>query len=123
VRGGAQPKYVIYSGTDLEGPAYRVVSQCPPTPDDFISYLLAGRNFPDNIFFRATGVSMFTKWEEAEKHARSGYLGTCVAELDLADRRIYVALTNARTGHIVVWGPTRLLVERVVNCVDRGAEA
>jgi hypothetical protein len=121
VKAGARPAYSVYSGVDLAAPAYRVCESCPPTSDDFLSYLLAGRtNFSDRLFFRATGVSMFVKQKEAMKLARGGSMGTCVATLDLSDDRLYFALTNEKTGHIDVWGRSRLLLSHVVDCVDTG---
>jgi hypothetical protein len=120
IKEGTRPAYLIYRGVDLDAYAYRVVSRCPPTPDDFVSYVAARRNFPFGMFFRATAVSMFVNLEEAKKLARGGRLGRAIAELDLGDNRIHVALTNARTGHISVWAPSRVLVERVVNCAEEG---
>jgi hypothetical protein len=121
LREGAEPKFLIYHGADLEGPAYRVVGKCPPTPDDFVSYVVAGgRSFSPRMFFQATSVSMFVTRGEAAKLARGGTLGTCVAELDLADDRVFVALTNERTGHLSVWAPPRVLVMLVVNCAEEG---
>ncbi len=120
LRANAEPAYVVYPATALDGPVYRVVANCPPTRDDFQSYLVAGKPFPPRLFFRATGVSMFTKRAEALKLARGGRLGTCIAELRLDDDRLFFALTNERTGHIDVWGFARLLVNCVVSCADVG---
>lgn len=79
---------------------------------------MAQRTFHNKLFFRATGVSVFAKKGEADKLARGGRLGTCVAELDLDDPHIFVMLTNARTGHLDVWAPPRVLLSCVVNCAD-----
>jgi hypothetical protein len=118
VRPGSEPTYQVYPATALEGPVYRVVGKCPPTADDFVSYLVAGRGFSDGMFFRATGVSMFTKKKAAAKLAKSGYLGYCVAELNVDNETIFVALTNSQTGHIDVWARPRVLLNCGVNCVD-----
>jgi hypothetical protein len=83
---------------------------------------MAGRGFGGHMFFRATGVSMFRDREQAVRLARGGKLGTCVAELDLADDRVYVALTNEETGHLDVWATPRVLVKLVVNCAEEGNE-
>jgi hypothetical protein len=120
IRSDARVAYTVYPGTALDGPVWRVTEQCPPVAGDFISYGLAGRGFSDRMFFRATGVSMFVTRREAVKLARWGRFGNCVAELDIADERIYFALTNERTGHIDVWARPRVLLNSVVNCDDRG---
>ncbi|HEX6699813.1 MAG TPA: hypothetical protein VF101_03705 [Gaiellaceae bacterium] len=120
MREGAAPAYMVYSGLDIEGHAYRIVSKCPPSADDFLSYVMAGRNYPAKMFFRATSVSMFMKLDEAKKIARGGKFGDSIAEVDLADARIFLALTNEQTGHLSVWGRPRFLLERVVNCAEEG---
>jgi hypothetical protein len=117
VRPDAEPAFRIFHGTALEGPAFRVVRKCPPTADDFLSYLLAGRGFPAERFFQATGVSMWTELEQAEKLARGGSVGTCVAAVDLNADFIYIAASK-KTGHLTVWAPSRALVNRVIQCAE-----
>jgi hypothetical protein len=118
VKPNAKPAYEIFRGSDLGGPAFRVVSKCPPSADDFVPYASAGRQFHNKLWFRATGVSMFTTKREAVKVARGGVMGSFVATLDLDDANIYFALTNRRTGHVDVWAPSRLLADLVVNCEE-----
>lgn len=120
MREGAEPAYLIYRGTDLDSDVYRVVSKEPPTEDDFIPYAASGRSFKAKLFFRATGVSMFTKRDEAVKLARGGTLGRYVARVNVRHPDLYFALTNERTGHVTVWGPPRALLECVVDSVDEG---
>lgn len=122
MRDGATPLYEVFRGTDWDGPAFRVVGKCPPSPDDFISYAMAGRGFSGAMFFRATGVSMFRDRDQAVRLARGGKLGTCVAELNLNDERVFFALTSENTGHLDVWAPPRVLVKLVVNCAEEGNE-
>jgi len=101
-------------------PVYRVVGRCPPTADDFLSYLLAGRMYPPSLFLRAFGLSMCTKEKEARKLAKGGEMGSCIATLDLSQAApALFALTSKRTGHITVWtAPTRDLLNHVLDCVD-----
>lgn len=98
-RNGAQPRYEVYSATDLSEPIYRVAMTCPPTEDDFKSYLQGGKSFPPKLYFRALAVSMWRTEKEAKKLARNGDFGTCVARVELNNEdRVFVALTNERTG-------------------------
>ncbi len=116
---GTEPRYQIYRGTDLGTTLFRVMETCPPGQSDFISYVLAGRSFPSEIFFRALGISMWTTEAKARKMARSGQIGHCYAEVDLRGRReVHLAITNRRTGHVTVWAPSRLLLDCVVRCAD-----
>jgi len=116
---GAKPAYSIYRGTDLETTLFRVTETCPPGQSDFLSYVLAGRAFPPEGFFRALGVSLWLTEAKARKMARSGQLGRCYAEVDLRGRaEAYLSITNHKTGHVTVWAPPRLLLECVVRCVD-----
>ena len=93
----------VFAASRVGKPLYRVVGHNPPTAEDFESYSMAGRAFPDELIFQATGISMFTKEDEARKLARSGALGTYVAELHIDDPRILVAPESDETGHVTVW--------------------
>jgi hypothetical protein len=63
---------------------------------------------------------MWTKKKEAVKLARGGTLGTSIAELRLDHPDVYFALTNERTGHVIVWAFPRLLLDCVISCTDTG---
>jgi hypothetical protein len=107
----------VFAASRLGRPLYRVVASNPPTAEDFRSYSMAGRTFPDELLFPAMGISMFTKEDVARKLAHAGALGTYVAEVHLDDPRILVAPENDETGHVTVWAFGGL-EERVVRCFD-----
>ena len=112
---GSQPAYEVFVGTDLEAPVYRVVRLCPPSEEDFWSYAALGQAFSAKAFFRATSVSMYL--DEGRARRLIPRLGNAVAMLDLADKRVFWALTNERTGHLSVWAEPRVLLGLVLNCV------
>lgn len=112
----AEPRFVVYDGTALDNPIYRVVGGCPPTEEDFLSYGFAGRTYPAKNLFRATGVSMFLTRKAATTARRRWHLGQAVAELDVQGDDL---LMWARTGgkdHITVWAPPGVLLGYVGSC-------
>lgn len=62
---GAKPAYIVFDGSALAIPLFRVVNGDVPEVSDFRSYLELGRNIPQHLFFRATGVSFYTTRELA----------------------------------------------------------
>ncbi len=117
--GKKTPLYLVYPGTALGSPAYRIVLRCPPTVEDFRSYESLGRRYDRRDFFRATGVSMLTSQDRAVALARRFGLGRGVAVLDLEDEAILWVASGWRD-HITVWAPAGVLLERVVQCEEHG---
>ena len=91
-----------------------------PSSDDFLSYAQARRNFRSEDFFRALGVSMWLDRNKAQAMARSGHLGTCVAEVDIRRDDIYWAATNESKKHVTVWAPPPVLLGCVLNSWEKG---
>ena len=95
-------------------------SKSEPSSDDFLSYDQARRNFRSEDFFRALGVSMWLDRNKAQAMARSGHLGTSVAEVDIRREDIYWALTGERSRHVTAWAPPALLLRCVVQSWAEG---
>jgi hypothetical protein len=110
-----EPRYVIYDGEALDDLVYRVVDECPPSPNDFRSYVELGRTVQAYHFFRATGVSVHRTKEAARRAGQRYGLGARIAEVDIRDRRIFWAETG-NEGHLTVWAPAAILAELVVSC-------
>lgn len=109
------PLYEVFAGFNLSGPAYRIVRACPPTVDDFMSYEALGRRYNRRDFFRGVGVSMYARQNAAVGAARRFRLGHWIATIDLASDGIVWSPTS-RFGHLTVWAPPEVLLERVVQC-------
>jgi hypothetical protein len=107
--------YEVFAGFNLSGPAYRIVRACPPTVDDFMSYEALGRRYNRRDFFRGVGVSMYARQNAAVGAARRFRLGHWIATIDLASDGIVWSPTS-RFGHLTVWAPPEVLLERVVQC-------
>lgn len=111
----ATPRYEVYSGTELEGYAFRIVRACPPSLEDFVSYEALGKAYDRRDFFKGTGVSMHTSKGRSWRVARTYGVGNAVATLDIRDREIVWARTGGRD-HVTVWAPAERLLGRVVEC-------
>jgi hypothetical protein len=111
-----EPRYVVYDGTALPGPVFRVVQTCPPTESDFRSYVDLGRVVQTYHWFRATAVSFFISLDAAENANRQYSLGPAIAELDLRDNRILWSDTGGLPGHISVWATPAALLTFVTTC-------
>lgn len=108
------PLYEVFPGSALAGHAFRIVERCPPGIADFLSYEALGRSYDRRDFFRGTGVSMFRTAERARSIARRFQRGNATATVDLAADGI--VWTGGRRGHVTVWAPAELLLERVLQC-------
>lgn len=111
----ATPLYLVYAGTALEGLVYRIVDCCPPSLDQFLSYEALGKPYDKKRFVRANGVSMFADSDSARAAARRYRLGRAIATLDIRAAEIVWSRTGGR-GHLTVWAPAAMLLDRVVQC-------
>src|SRR4051794_18904770 len=111
-----KPILRIYPGTALDATVWRAVPTLPPRADDFRSYAEEGRKVPTALYLRLAGVSMYLAREQLHRAQRELGLPSEEVELDLRrDKRITYALTNEKTGHIVVWADPEALVACVVQ--------
>jgi hypothetical protein len=109
------PLYEVFPGSDFSGLAYRIVQRCPPTLHDFLSYEALGMPYDRRDFFKGTGISVFRTAERARSIARHFDHGRAIAAIDLALDGI-VWCPTGRRGHVTVWAPAELLLERVIQC-------
>jgi hypothetical protein len=115
VPGKTTPLYLIYDGSALDGPLYRIVKECPPTLDDFCSYEALAIPYSKRRFFLATGVSLLTTRRAAVRLARRHDLGKAIAVVDLRVEGV-IWTKSGGPGHLTVWAPPELLLERVLQC-------
>jgi hypothetical protein len=108
------PLYLVFDGSALEGPLYRIVRRCPPVFDDFLSYEALEVTYDRRDFFKGIGVSMHTSRERAIAVARRFGHGRGVATLELRSEPIVWARTGSRS-HVTVWSAEPLL-RAVVQC-------
>jgi len=115
----ATPLFLVYSAADLDGVVYRAVSACPPTLDDFRSYVELGVPHRSRQRFRATGISVARDRQALHRRIERFRLGPAVATLDLQGTDAVWTESGGRS-HLTVWLPAADLLERVVQCDDRG---
>lgn len=113
----ATPLYLVYAASELPGVVYRAVSACPPTVDDFRSYVELGRRYPVRSHFRATGISVSRDLPTLRTHIRDYGLAPAVATLDLRNAEAVWASSGGRH-HLTVWAPSAVLLSLVVQCDD-----
>jgi hypothetical protein len=109
------PLFLVYDGTALDGLLYRATAECPPTLDDFRSHESLGLPYPQSLFIRATGISVYRTRKELERSRVRFDLGPATAAMELHTADVAWTETGRR-GHITVWAPPRLLLQRVVQC-------
>ena len=113
----ATPLFLIYAASELDGVVYRAVSRCPPTLEDFRSYVELGRGYAVRNHFRATGISVSHDLETLLAQARKYGLSRKIAVLDLGRTEAVWASSGGKE-HITVWAPAAILLSQVVQCVD-----
>jgi hypothetical protein len=94
---------------------YGIVADCPPRIDDFLSYEALGKSYDRRDFFKGVGISMHTTRKRSAAVAHRYRRASAIAKLDLPDAPIVWARTGG-AGHITVWAPGKLLVDRVGQC-------
>jgi hypothetical protein len=117
VPGKAIPLYLVYPADALDHALYRIVERCPPTTNDFLSYEALGKKYNQREFFKGIGVSMHTTRKQSAAIARRFRDVAAVAKLDLRDAPVVWASTGG-SGHITVWAPAAILVDRVIQCEE-----
>lgn len=115
----ATPLYLVYAASALNGVVYRAVSGCPPTLDDFRSYVELGTLHTTRQRFRASGVSVFRDRAVLRGRMRRFGLGPAIATLDLRQTDAVWAESGGR-GHVTVWAPADVLHSGMVQCDDHG---
>lgn len=101
-----------------EGPAFRIVSNSPPTAADFLSCFELG-TLPDAPPCRRVAVSIFQTREQARHRQRlSPRLGTHTARAVLNPEAGSTKLTDPRTGHLAWWAPEGFARESLFDEVE-----
>lgn len=113
------PLFLVYSASDLEGVVYRAVRGCPPTLDDFRSYVELAVPHTSRQRFRATGISVFRDRRALRKQMERFRLGPAIATLDL-QRTDAVWTGGGGRGHLTIWLPADDLLEQVIQCDNDG---
>ena len=113
------PLYLVYATSELDGVVYRAVSGCPPTLDDFRSYVELGTPHTTRQRFRASGTSVFRSRKTLRKQMRRFGLGPAIATVDLRTTDAAWAESGG-SGHITVWAPADILLAQMVQCDDHG---
>lgn len=109
------PLFLVYDGTALDGLLYRATADCPPTLDDFRSHESLGLPYPQALFIRATGISVYRSRAQLERSRVRFGLGLATATLELRTADVAWAETGHR-GHLTIWAPPRTILRRVVEC-------
>ena len=79
----ATPLSLVYGGTSLDGLLYRATADCPPTLDDFRSHESLGLPYPQGLFIRATGISVYRTRRQLERSRVRFDLGPATAAVEL----------------------------------------
>ena len=79
----ATPLLLVYGGTSLDGLLYRATADCPPTLDDFRSHESLGLPYPQALFIRATGISVYRTRRQLERSRVRFDLGPATAAVEL----------------------------------------
>jgi hypothetical protein len=111
----ATPLALVYDGTALDVLVYRATAGCPPTLADFRSHESLGLPYPPALFIRATGISVYRTRKELERSRSRFDLGPATVTLELRSADVTWA-ESGRHGHLTIWAPPGLLLERVVQC-------
>ncbi len=77
------PLLLVYGGTSLDGLLYRATADCPPTLDDFRSHESLGLPYPQALFIRATGISVYRTRRQLERSRVRFDLGPATATVEL----------------------------------------
>ena len=113
----ATPLALVYDGTTLDGLVFRATSGCPPTLADFRSHKSLGLPYPPALFIRATGISAYRTRAALERARRRFGLRPATVTLELRSADIAWAVSG-RHGHLTIWAPPSLLLEKVIQCDD-----